>query len=61
MTTDLKRVMVYMPPEQHQLLRRLAFEKQVTMSDLMRQAFAAVYGSGDEDLGDIKRGKRRAA
>ena len=54
--TTLKKVMTYMPDEEYERLRRLAFERHVSMSDLIRQALGKTYGWEIEPTG-----KREAA
>ncbi len=39
-----KKVMTYMPVEEYEHLRRLAFERHTSMSDLIRQALGKTYG-----------------
>ncbi len=41
---NVKRVSLYLPEEEYEFLRRVAFEKHQSMNDLVRQAMAAVSG-----------------
>ena len=47
----MKRTMIYLPEPTHQWLRKLAFEANTSIAELIRQAIDAVYG---EDINDIK-------
>ncbi len=47
----MKRTMIYLPEQTHQGLRKLAFEANTSIAELIRQAIDAVYG---EDINDIK-------
>ncbi len=46
----MKRTMIYLPDEIHQGLRKLAFENNTSVADLIRKAVAAVYGEDIEDI-----------
>ena len=46
----MKRTMVYLPEQTHQGLRKLAFEANVSIAELVRRAVEMVYG---EDIADI--------
>ncbi len=46
----MKRTMIYLPEQTHQGLRKLAFEANTSIAELIRQAIDKVYG---EDLTDI--------
>lgn len=37
---NIKRVSLYFPVEEYELLRKLAYERHVTMNDILRQALA---------------------
>jgi len=43
--------MIYLPEQTHQWLRRLAFEANTSIAELIRQAINTVYG---EDIADIQ-------
>jgi len=45
--TGMKQAMYYPTPEQHERLRRLFFEKKMSMSQLIRYALDKVYFDGD--------------
>ena len=47
----MKKTMIYLPEEIHQGLRKLAFEANTSIAELIRKAVDAVYG---EDIGDIQ-------
>ncbi|MFC1957284.1 hypothetical protein ACFLX0_00495 [Chloroflexota bacterium] len=47
----MKRTMIYLPETTHQGLRKLAFEANSSIAELIRQAIDIVYG---EDVADIK-------
>lgn len=47
----MKRTMIYLSDETHQYLRRLAFEANTSIAQLIRRAVDTVYG---EDIADIK-------
>ena len=46
----MKRTMIYLPDEMHQGLRKLAFEANTSIADLIRKAVEAVYGEDIEDI-----------
>ena len=46
----MKRTMIYLPDEAHQGLRKLAFEANTSIADLIRKAVEAVYGEDIEDI-----------
>ena len=46
----MKRTMIYLPEETHQGLRKLAFEGNTSIADLIRKAVEAVYGEDIEDI-----------
>ena len=41
---ELKRVMAYLPADEYEHLRRLSFERHVSMSELIRLAIGKAYG-----------------
>jgi|TARA_B100001964_G_scaffold227892_1_gene278376 hypothetical protein len=43
--------MIYLPEQTHQGLRKMAFEANTSMADLIRKAVDVVYG---DDIGDIR-------
>ncbi len=47
----MKRTMIYLPEQTHQWLRKLAFEANTSIAELIRQAVDIVYG---EDVNDIR-------
>ena len=47
----MKRTMIYLPEQTHQGLRKLAFEANTSIAELIRQAIDMVYG---EDVADIQ-------
>ena len=47
----MKRSMIYLPEQTHQGLRKLAFEANTSIAELIRQAIDKVYG---EDISDIQ-------
>ncbi len=46
----MKRTMIYLPDETHQGLRKLAFEANTSIAELIRKAVDAVYGEDIEDI-----------
>ncbi len=50
----MKRTMIYLPDETHQGLRKLAFEANTSIAELIRKAVAAVYGEDIEDIRDME-------
>jgi predicted DNA-binding protein len=46
----MKRTMIYLPDETHQGLRKLAFEAETSIAELIRKAVDAVYGEDIEDI-----------
>jgi predicted DNA-binding protein len=46
----MKRTMIYLPDETHQGLRKLAFEANTSIAELIRKAVEAVYGEDIEDI-----------
>ena len=41
---DLKRVMAYLPADEYERLRRISFERHISMSELIRHALGTTYG-----------------
>ena len=52
MGTNLKRTTIFLTEEQHERLRRLAFEQRTSMAKLVRQAILESF----EDEEDIREG-----
>jgi Arc/MetJ-type ribon-helix-helix transcriptional regulator len=50
----MKKTMVYLPDEIHEGLRRLAFDRRVSMAELIRRAVEAAYGEVLEDIRDAE-------
>jgi predicted DNA-binding protein len=50
----MKRTMIYLPDETHQGLRKLAFENNTSIAELIRKAVEAVYGEDIEDIKDME-------
>lgn len=50
----MKRTMIYLPEEVHQGLRKLAFESNKSVAELIRKAVEAVYGEDIEDIRDAE-------
>ncbi len=46
--------MVYLPDETHEGLRQLAFDRRVSMAELIRRAVEAAYGEVLEDIRDME-------
>jgi len=46
----MKRTMIYLPEQTHQGLRKLAFEANTSIAELIRQAIDTVYGEDIEDI-----------
>ncbi len=46
----MKRTMIYLPEQTHQGLRKLAFEANTSIAELIRQAIDMVYGEDIEDV-----------
>ena len=47
----MKRTMIYLPEQTHKGLRKLAFETNTSIAELIRQAIDIIYG---EDVADIQ-------
>ncbi|MEW6034736.1 MAG: hypothetical protein AB1603_07785 [Chloroflexota bacterium] len=52
MTTNLRRTTIFLTPEQHEHLRRIAFERRTSMAGLLREAAVEIL----EDEEDIREG-----
>ena len=52
MGTTLKRTTIFLTEEQHEKLRRLAFEQRTSMASLVREAILEIF----EDEEDIREG-----
>ena len=50
----MKKTMIYLPEETHEGLRKLAFERRVSIAELIRQAIETVYGEDIEDIRDME-------
>lgn len=50
----MKRTMIYLPDETHQGLRKLAFEANTSIAELIRKAVDAVYGEDIKDIRDME-------
>ena len=50
----MKRTMIYLPEQTHQWLRKLAFEANTSIAELIRQAIDMVYGEDVEDIQDME-------
>ncbi len=57
MGTTLKRTTIFLTEEQHERLRRLAFEQRTSMAQLLRNAALEIL----EDEGDIREGLKALA
>ncbi len=57
MATTLKRTTIFLTPEQHEKLRRLAFEQRTSMAELIREAVLEIL----EDEEDIREGLKALA
>lgn len=51
MATTLKRTTIFLTAEQHERLRRLAFEKRTSMAQLLRDAALEIL-EDEEDIGE---------
>jgi hypothetical protein len=49
----MKKTMIYLPEEAHEGLRKLAFEKHVSIAELIRLAIDSVYGEDIKDTAAI--------
>jgi len=50
----MKRTMIYLPEETHQGLRKLAFEANTSIAELIRRAIDIVYGEDVTDIQDME-------
>ena len=50
----MKRTMIYIPEQTHQWLRKLAFEANTSIAELIRRAIDMVYGEDIEDIQDME-------
>ena len=50
----MKRTMIYLPDDIHQGLRKIAFENNTSVAELIRKAVQAVYGEDIEDIRDME-------
>lgn len=50
----MKRTMIYLSEETHQGLRKLAFEANSSIAELIRKAVGIVYGEDIEDIQDME-------
>ena len=50
----MKKTMVYVSEETHKGLRKLAFEKDTSIAELIRRAIDIVYGEDIEDIKDME-------
>ena len=50
----MKRTMIYLSDQSHQGLRKLAFENNTSIAELIRRAVEAVYGKDIEDIRDAE-------
>ena len=51
----MKRTMIYLPEQTHEGLRKLAFEANTSIAELIRQAINALYGEDIEDIQDMEK------
>ncbi len=50
----MKRTMIYIPEQTHQGLRKLAFEANTSIAELIRRAIDMAYGEDIEDIQDME-------
>ncbi len=50
----MKRTMIYLPDDIHQGLRKIAFENNTSVAELIRKAVKAAYGEDIEDIRDME-------
>ncbi len=50
----MKKTMIYIGEETHKGLKRLAFEQDTSVAELIRRAVDIVYGEDIEDLEDME-------
>jgi hypothetical protein len=51
---SMKKTMVYVDEETHRGLKKLAFERDVSIAELIRRAIDIVYGEDIEDIRDME-------
>jgi len=51
---SMKKTMVYISEESHKGLKKLAFEMNVSIAELIRRAIDIVYGEDIEDIKDME-------
>jgi predicted DNA-binding protein len=47
---NMKRTMIYLPDDTHRGLKKLAFEADSSIAELIRKAVDALYGEDIEDI-----------
>ncbi len=52
MGTTLKRTTIFLTEEQHEKLRRLAFEQRTSMASLVREAILEIF-EDEEDIREV--------
>ena len=50
----MKRTMIYLPEQTHEGLRKLAFEANTSIAELIRQAIDTIYSEDIEDIQDME-------
>ena len=50
----MKRTMIYLPEQTHEGLRKLAFEANTSIAELIRQAIDTLYSEDIEDIQDME-------
>ncbi len=50
----MKRTMIYLPEQTHQGLKKLAFEANTSIAELIRQAIDIVFGEDVTDIQDME-------
>lgn len=50
----MKKTMVYISEENHKGLKRLAFETNTSIAELIRRAIDIIYGEDIEDIEDME-------
>jgi len=51
---EMKKTMVYVNEETHRGLKRLAFDRDTSIAELIRKAIDIVYGEDIEDIKDME-------
>ena len=51
----MKRTMIYLSDETHQGLRKIAFENNTSIAELIRRAVDRAYGEDIEDIRDAEK------